>query len=57
MKTGLNVCYLLTNILTYVCNKQNFEIYLLIVEIFHVKRSMAELYKQEVKTELWRAPF
>ena len=57
MKTCLDVSYLLANILTYVCNKQNFEIYLLIVERFHVKQPMARLYKQEVEAQLWREPF
>ena len=57
MKTCLNVSSLLANILTYVCNKQNFEMYLLIVEMFLVKQPMARLYSQEVGVQLLREPF
>ena len=57
MKTCLNVSYLLANILIYVCNKQNFEMYLLIGERFRVKQPMARLYKQEVEAQFWRETF
>ena len=47
MKNYLPVSYLLLNRLTYVCNKQNFERHLLIIERFHVKQPITRKYKQE----------
>ena len=38
-------------------DKQNFEMYLLIVERFHAKQPMARLYEQEIEAQLWREPF
>ena len=52
MKTFLNVGYLLANILTYVCNKENFEMYFIIVERFYVKQPMARLYEQKVEAHV-----
>ena len=43
---------------TNICiNKQNFEMYLLIVEMFLVKQPMARLYNQEVEAQLCPEPF
>ena len=57
MKTYLDVSYLHVNIITYVCNEQDFERYLLIVKRFHVKKPMARLYEQEVDALLSHEPF
>ena len=51
-------CKLPTCKYTNICMQQtNFEIYLLIVEMFHVKQPMARLYNQEVEAQLWRELF
>ena len=49
MKTYLDASYLFVNILTYVRNKQTFERYLPIVEMFHAKQPMIRLYKQKLR--------
>ena len=58
MKAYLDASYLFVNILhMYAYATNNFEMYLLIIERFHVTQPMARLHKQEVEAQLWRQPF
>ena len=57
MNIYLDVSYLLTNSLTYVGNKQNFERYLLIVDRIRVKHIGQDCINKKVEAQLGREHF